>query len=268
MILFVVPNVVQVSVIAFDMNKYFQAMAIALALLAGWLVRRWPLPALALVFALAIPSPLLVSAWTAFNREQVLSADQLAASSWIVANTPGDAVFATDGWLNSPTDAAGRLRLTTFSPYVANLGYDPDIRTSMMLSVYCGGNARALRAAAGSPEGELPDRQRPTSAVRDAGGLLALRRVRAGLRQPVPHHLSAPSGHRRWARSRPFGVIRIIRSMTSATSTSGAVVELDHVTKRYGPPGTPPAVNELSLTVPAGEICVLVGPRGAARRQP
>lgn len=140
LILFVVPNVVQVSVIAFDMNKYFQAMTIALALLAGWLVRRWPLPALALVFALAIPSPLLVSAWTAFNREQVLSADQLAASSWIVANTPGDAVFATDGWLNSPTDAAGRLRLTTFSPYVANLGYDPDIRTSMMLSVYCGGN--------------------------------------------------------------------------------------------------------------------------------
>ena len=140
LVLFFVPNLVQVSVIAFDMNKYFQAMAIALALLAGWLMRRWPLAALALVFALAIPSPLLVSAWTAFNREQVLSTDQLAASNWIAANTPRNAVFATDGWLNSPTDAAGRLRLTTFSPYVANLGYDPDIRTSMMLSVYCGGN--------------------------------------------------------------------------------------------------------------------------------
>jgi osmoprotectant transport system ATP-binding protein len=51
----------------------------------------------------------------------------------------------------------------------------------------------------------------------------------------------------------------------SPTSTTGAVVELDHVTKRYGPPGTPPAVTELSLTVPAGEICVLVGPSGCGK---
>lgn len=150
LVLFVIPNVVQVSVIAFDMNKYFQAMAIGLALLAGWFVRRWPLPALALVFALAIPSPLLVSAWTAFNREQVISADQLAASNWIAANTPGTAVFATDGWLNSPTDAAGRVRLTTYGPYVANLGYSPDARSSIMQTVFCGGNvansARLLSA--------------------------------------------------------------------------------------------------------------------------
>jgi osmoprotectant transport system ATP-binding protein len=54
-------------------------------------------------------------------------------------------------------------------------------------------------------------------------------------------------------------------STTSATATSGAVVELDHVTKRYGPPGTSPAVNELSLTIPAGEICVLVGPSGCGK---
>ena len=48
-------------------------------------------------------------------------------------------------------------------------------------------------------------------------------------------------------------------------STAGAVVELDHVTKSYGGPGTPPAVNDLSLTVPAGEICVLVGPSGCGK---
>jgi osmoprotectant transport system ATP-binding protein len=54
-------------------------------------------------------------------------------------------------------------------------------------------------------------------------------------------------------------------STISATATSCAVVELDHVTKRYGPPGTPPAVNELSLTIPAGEICVLVGPSGCGK---
>jgi osmoprotectant transport system ATP-binding protein len=48
-------------------------------------------------------------------------------------------------------------------------------------------------------------------------------------------------------------------------SASGAVVALEHVTKRYGPPGTPPAVGDLSLTVPAGEICVLVGPSGCGK---
>ena len=139
--LFVIPNVVQVSVIGFDMNKYFQAMAVALAILAAWLVRRWPASALAVVFALAIPSPLLVSTWTALNREQVLSADELAASGWIAANTPQDAVFATDGWLNSPTDPAGRLRLTTFTPYIANLGYDPGLRTGQVNQIYCSGSA-------------------------------------------------------------------------------------------------------------------------------
>src|SRR5947199_9350684 len=51
-------------------------------------------------------------------------------------------------------------------------------------------------------------------------------------------------------------------------STTGALVELYHVTKRYGPPGTPPAVNELSLTIPAGEICVLVGPSGCGTTAP
>jgi hypothetical protein len=161
--LFVVPNVVQVSVIAFDMNKYFQAMAIALALLAGWLMRRWPVPALVLVFALAVPSPLLVSAWTAFNREQVLSADQLAASNWIAANTPGTAVFATDGWLNSPTDPAGRLRLTTFGPYVANLGYQPDQREKTMQAVFCGGDSeRSAAMLAGLHASYLIDSGRPT----------------------------------------------------------------------------------------------------------
>ena len=161
--LFVIPNVVQVSVIGFDMNKYFQAMAIALALLAGWLVRRWPVPALALVFALAVPSPLLVSAWTAFNREQVLSADELAASKWIAANTPGRAVFATNGWLNSPTDAAGRLRLTTFGPYVANLGYNPDARGAMLQAIYCGGNpAHSAELMVQLKAGYLIDSGRPT----------------------------------------------------------------------------------------------------------
>jgi osmoprotectant transport system ATP-binding protein len=53
--------------------------------------------------------------------------------------------------------------------------------------------------------------------------------------------------------------------VTPQTATRGAVVALDHVTKRYGPPGTPAAVDDLSLTIPAGEICVLVGPSGCGK---
>ena len=46
---------------------------------------------------------------------------------------------------------------------------------------------------------------------------------------------------------------------------SGAVVELEHLTKRYGPSSSRPAVDDLSLTVPAGEICVLGGPAGCGK---
>ena len=45
---------------------------------------------------------------------------------------------------------------------------------------------------------------------------------------------------------------------------SGAVVAFEHVTKRY-PGADAPAVNDLSLTIPAGEICVLVGPSGCGK---
>ncbi|MGI8872258.1 MAG: ABC transporter ATP-binding protein [Candidatus Limnocylindria bacterium] len=45
-------------------------------------------------------------------------------------------------------------------------------------------------------------------------------------------------------------------------SVGGAVVTLEHVTKRYG---SVPAVADLSLTVAAGEICVLVGPSGCGK---
>ena len=55
----------------------------------------------------------------------------------------------------------------------------------------------------------------------------------------------------------------------SATSdgASAAVLAFHETTKVY-PGRRTPAVSNLSLEVPAGEICVLIGPRAAARPPP
>src|SRR5688572_18986999 len=47
----------------------------------------------------------------------------------------------------------------------------------------------------------------------------------------------------------------------------GATVDFEHVTKQYDAraKGTPGAVNDLTLSVPAGRICVLVGPSGCGK---
>ncbi len=45
---------------------------------------------------------------------------------------------------------------------------------------------------------------------------------------------------------------------------TAAQIELDHVTKRYGN-NPKPAIDDLSLTIPAGEICVLIGPSGGGK---
>jgi osmoprotectant transport system ATP-binding protein len=48
--------------------------------------------------------------------------------------------------------------------------------------------------------------------------------------------------------------------------TAAVTVEFQHVTKRYDAGKTGPgAVNDLSLSVPAGKICVLVGPSGCGK---
>jgi osmoprotectant transport system ATP-binding protein len=49
-----------------------------------------------------------------------------------------------------------------------------------------------------------------------------------------------------------------------ALSGQAAEIVFDGVTKRY-PGRTQPAVDDLSLTIPAGEICVLVGPSGGGK---
>jgi osmoprotectant transport system ATP-binding protein len=51
---------------------------------------------------------------------------------------------------------------------------------------------------------------------------------------------------------------------TPALSGQAAEIVFDGVTKRY-PGRTQPAVDNLSLTIPAGDICVLVGPSGGGK---
>ncbi len=46
---------------------------------------------------------------------------------------------------------------------------------------------------------------------------------------------------------------------------SAGTLELRQVTKRYDGSAGPPAVADLSLTVPAGEVCVLIGPSGCGK---
>jgi len=49
----------------------------------------------------------------------------------------------------------------------------------------------------------------------------------------------------------------------TAESTAAEIV-LDHVTKRYGDSARP-AIDDLSITIRAGEICVLIGPSGGGK---
>jgi hypothetical protein len=137
--LFLVPNVVRVSSVDFDMNKYFQIMWIAAAILAAWLVARWPRPAIAGVLAVCAMSPALIALHHAWHPAVVVSLPQAAAGRWIETSTPERAVFVTDDFINSPVDLAGRLRVTTFGPYVSNLGYDPAPREADVEAVYCDG---------------------------------------------------------------------------------------------------------------------------------
>jgi osmoprotectant transport system ATP-binding protein len=46
--------------------------------------------------------------------------------------------------------------------------------------------------------------------------------------------------------------------------TAAAEIVFDHVTKRYGN-STRPAIDDLTITLPAGEICVLIGPSGGGK---
>jgi osmoprotectant transport system ATP-binding protein len=53
-------------------------------------------------------------------------------------------------------------------------------------------------------------------------------------------------------------------SRMSDGATGGAQIDFDHVVKRYGN-NDKPAIDDLSLSIPAGEIVVLIGPSGGGK---
>jgi hypothetical protein len=137
--LFLVPNLVVVSAVEFDMNKYFQIMWIAVAILAAWLIHRWPTPAVAATLMVCALSPALIADWHMRSRVVALETAGEAAAHWIAANTPERSVFITDDFINSPVDLAGRLRISSFGPYISNFGYDPAPREADTRAIYCAG---------------------------------------------------------------------------------------------------------------------------------
>jgi hypothetical protein len=141
--LFLVPNVVVLSSVEFDMNKYFQFMWVAVAILAASIVRRWRTPLVVAVLIFSALSPGLIAVWHVAGEQLALTTAQEKAAEWIETNTPPRAVFVTDAWINSPVDLAGRLRVTSFGPYIANLGYDPNPREADVHRVRCDGPAIA-----------------------------------------------------------------------------------------------------------------------------
>src|SRR5207302_10361496 len=67
----------------------------------------------------------------------------------------------------------------------------------------------------------------------------------------------------RTAAARPHSETSSERIAAMAESAAAELV-FDHVTKRY-PGQERPAVDDLSLTIPAGDLCVLVGPSGGCK---
>ncbi len=144
--LFLVPNLVVASSVEFDMNKYFQMMWVAVAIAAASWLRTWRRIVLWPVLAVSALSPALIAVWFIAGPQFVLTTAQRQAAAWIAQNTPQRAVFVTDAYINSPVDLAGRLRITSFGPYVANLGYDPAPREAAVKAVRCGSPSAAAAA--------------------------------------------------------------------------------------------------------------------------
>lgn len=145
-VVFLIPNLFVFSGIPWDMSKFFSFLWFPVCLLAATVLDKLK-PALAFsLVALCVISPVLVSGWFITQHPVALSWDDVKTAQWIETHTPPDAVFVTESTLNLPTDLAGRLRLTTFIPYLSGYGFDPSVRDRQVRSVYCDSSDVALDA--------------------------------------------------------------------------------------------------------------------------
>ncbi|MFQ5405751.1 MAG: hypothetical protein ACE5DI_01185 [Candidatus Micrarchaeia archaeon] len=143
--LFAIPNILSLSGISWDMNKFFSFMWIPTSILAASLLFKAHKAVLPVLLLSSVLSPLLVSAWFVYGAQNwvVQSPSQVKAAEWIEQNTQINDVFVTAATINEPTDLAGRLRIMTFPPYASNMGLDLSKREKDLEKIYCG---KALQA--------------------------------------------------------------------------------------------------------------------------
>ncbi len=80
----------------------------------------------------------------------------------------------------------------------------------------------------------------------------------------MARHISASVAHAGRGRELVSNQETVRSEAPAAAPRNAAPLELDRVTKQY-PGEARPALEELSISVPAGEICVLVGPSGCGK---
>ncbi|MFA6329503.1 MAG: hypothetical protein WCX64_02345 [Candidatus Micrarchaeia archaeon] len=116
--LFVVPNLLTLPGLDWDLNKFFVFMFVPTGICAGFAaydfakrLRTWGWILLAVFFLISSLSSLMTTAWWDNNRWVGLTAADVEVGQWIANNTPVGTVFASHEKHNSPIDSyAGRFR--------------------------------------------------------------------------------------------------------------------------------------------------------------
>ena len=147
--LFSIPNIVSLSGTQWDMAKFFTFLQMACALLAAALIARFPRPAIALLVAAAVVTPVLSLYWYGASDWRGLSGGEREAGEWVATRTPQLSVFLAAPVHNSAIESVGgRLRIDGYSSWMNNYGLPYQEREKDLRSAYCG----AAEDAAGVAE--------------------------------------------------------------------------------------------------------------------
>ena len=145
--LFVVPNLLTLPGLDWDMNKFFVFMFVPTGICAGLVAydiakkfrtMGWLL--LAVFFLVSSMSSLVTVAWWDGNRWVGLSTAEVDTGKWIADNTPAGTVFASHEKHNSPIDSyAGRFRAVgAYWGWVNAIGNGENARRiALMRTFFC-----------------------------------------------------------------------------------------------------------------------------------